>query len=76
MSDELLTVEQVSARLGMSAASVRKLTTAGQLPAQVPGLRGRWRASDVDSFVRDGTLRQASDNRQDEFRPDRTTGRG
>jgi excisionase family DNA binding protein len=75
MGDQLLTVEQVSARLGMSASNVRKLAGSGQLPSQVPGLRGRWRSADIDAFLRDGDLRRASDNRQDEFRPDRTAGR-
>jgi excisionase family DNA binding protein len=44
MDDELLTVEEVAARLKLSTATVRRMFTRGDLPARKIGVR-QWRVS-------------------------------
>jgi excisionase family DNA binding protein len=44
MEDELLTVEEVAARLKLSTATVRRLFARGDIPARKIGIR-QWRTS-------------------------------
>ena len=54
----LLTIEDVAARIGTTTKQARNMRQRGQLPpsANVPGVSLRWRVADIEAFI----ARQAS----------------
>jgi excisionase family DNA binding protein len=61
----LLTARDVAERLGISVRTVWRWTATGEMPAPVRrGRIVRWKAADVDGFVRALPVERASTRRQ------------
>ncbi len=53
-SERWLSVDEISAYLGVSKESIYRWVETGKMPASKVGRQWRFKASDVDKWVRDG----------------------